>query len=124
MKAKELRIGNWYNSTKFNVPVKCEMADFWEIYSRAEGATPDESHIAELFVPIPLNEKWLLKLGFEEEYSRGTRLLVKDGVRIDMTKSKFPTLQYWVTELKYVHQLQNIYFALTGEELKVKEAVV
>ena len=34
----------------------------------------------------------------------------------------FTEMQY-LTEVKFVHQLQNLYFALTGEELTIKEEI-
>jgi hypothetical protein len=79
--------------------------------------------------PIPLTEEWLLKFGFERhhfDYSNGV-IYIKDvpnnnefkwgvypfelGSGFIINKSK---------NLKYVHQLQNLYFALTNEELTMK----
>lgn len=77
--------------------------------------------------PIPLTEEILLKLGFEKLTSKkdgfladtytckkGTSFIVYfDGVRLSVS--------FWQgNEKKYVHQLQNLYFALTGEELTFK----
>lgn len=73
-------------------------------------------------LPIQLTEDWLIKLGFE-------RLSEKYYI-LDMCE--FSTRYYYsysggfwrfevegklVSELKYVHQIQNIYFVLTGKEL-------
>jgi hypothetical protein len=68
--------------------------------------------------PIPLTEEWLLKFGFE----------ITNNFQ---TKDRFQTHKqdgiiwfeygYISIELKYVHQLQNLYFALTGEELTITE---
>lgn len=67
--------------------------------------------------PIPLTEKWLLNFGFE----------ITNNFQ---TKDRFQTHKqdgiiwfeygYIVIELKHVHQLQNLYFALTNEELTIK----
>jgi hypothetical protein len=67
--------------------------------------------------PMPLTEEWLLKFGFE----------ITDNFQ---TKDRFQTHKqdgiiwfeygYIVVELNYVHQLQNLYFSLTGEELTIK----
>jgi hypothetical protein len=72
-------------------------------------------------VPYPkikgviLTEEWLLKMGFEvnngyyNQYRYKDRLIViRDGKLVDYGTSVI---------LEYVHQLQNLYFALTGEEL-------
>ena len=69
--------------------------------------------------PILLTEEWLLKLGFkkdkvDETYYNGNFQIM------------LPYFFQYKTSLidhiivKYVHQLQNIYFALTGEELELK----
>ncbi|WP_126654099.1 hypothetical protein [Chryseobacterium aureum] len=77
--------------------------------------------------PIELTEDWLLKLSFEkkEVYVAG---VMYDGwlnfsFHLDINHIKNTFFYHWMggnIEIKYVHQLQNIYFALTGEEL-IKE---
>ena len=111
MKANELRIGNLvYLTDKDKV---------WEIL---DGHEIDECDDNPLVQPIPLTEEWLLKFGFEKTMSWtyvkdlvGNLKLVyylgEKGWSIGFKSySDFPNL-------KYVHQLQNLYFALTGEEL-------
>jgi len=65
---------------------------------------------------IPLTEEWLIKFGFKP--------LAKDwafkGVVIHTRKRGF-VLRKSVPDIKHVHQLQNLYFSLTGEELTIKE---
>lgn len=70
--------------------------------------------------PIPLTKEWLLKFGFDIcntvggfekwELSNGFRLL--DG--------KPPALKA-CQPVQYVHQLQNLYFALTQTELTLTQ---
>ena len=74
--------------------------------------------------PIPLTEEWLVKFGFE--YLADIELSME---KIYMHKNMKQTLFIEVGENftikskcqdvtnKYVHQLQNLYFALTGKEL-------
>jgi hypothetical protein len=66
--------------------------------------------------PIPLTEEWLVKFGFKP--------LVKDwqikGLIIHARKRGF-VVNNRIPILKTVHQLQNLYFALTGEELTLKQ---
>ena len=78
---------------------------------------------------IELTEKWLERLGFSviNESSAGKRY----GYVIDGIFSSDLTFTFWKTtkeagkffrgdlELKSVHQIQNLYFALTGRELTV-----
>lgn len=80
--------------------------------------------------PIPLTEEWLLKFGF---YTNGindiyyTLEIEEDScdlyyLKEDKTIAIGQPYEAGGTELKfeYVHQLQNLYFALTGDELVCK----
>lgn len=49
--------------------------------------------------PIPLTEEWLSRFGLND--NQHTRITIPRNI-------------------KYVHQLQNLFFALTGEELVLK----
>ena len=62
--------------------------------------------------PIPLTEEWLVKFGFEE-HSEGKYSINKKFVMY------VPEMIHYLTytKLKYVHQLQNLYFAITNKEL-------
>jgi len=75
--------------------------------------------------PVPLTEEWLLKLGFSRSplpFSEG----VYEGPIIDnRVEYNAGSFMYclWTQRLRnieHVHQLQNLYYALTGEELKIK----
>ena len=80
----------------------------------------------EFIKPIPLTEEWLIKFGFEPELKN------KDSINGEfIVYWKYPFVfntnhGWWLysKQLKiqpeYVHQLQNLYFALTGEELTIK----
>lgn len=76
---------------------------------------------------IPLTEEWLLKLGFKL-YPSGSYCFdlfsVNEYLAIDLKYNK--GFAYIRTDedslkikLKYVHQLQNLYFALTNLELEI-----
>ena len=77
-------------------------------------------------IPIPLTEEWLLKLGlnkiaiwtFSLHLVGNLELIYYSGEKgwsIGLKNySDF-------SNLKYVHQIQNLYFALTGKELTVKQ---
>jgi hypothetical protein len=130
MKANELHIGGFYKSVKFGVPVRCELSDLYQLEIDCDGAEPDEEIIGRMFEPIHLTEEWLLKFGFEKkdvEIGYGINdIMVEyelDGYSFTQDNTgKWYLLHYnWNTEhFKYVHQLQNLYFALTGEELTIK----
>jgi len=65
---------------------------------------------------IPLTEEWLVKFGIKQYHKRvyflhKARILLTD-------RGKFIFSHYGLTiDIKHVHTLQNLYFALTGEEL-------
>jgi hypothetical protein len=132
MKANELRIGNLYDHN-----------------GEYKTVTPDvilEVWIAERnwVKPIALTEEWLLKFGLKREDKSPTRehsqyfsKWVMDykysfayapfredwgfyhsytDASNDEDNNKFDFISCGI---KHVHQLQNIYFALTGEELKL-----
>ena len=85
--------------------------------------------------PIPLTEEWLVKFGFVETVSASGLFynvnigVEKDGggwswsfrqVHIELGK-RTSTFYHHILQIQYVHQLQNLYFALTGEELTLKQ---
>jgi hypothetical protein len=113
MKATELRIGNVVKRNE--VVVTCDFMSAANCYS-----------IPEQYEPIPLTEEWLLK--FNPSACPNAAYLFESeigGVWIE----KFIDDKYYLTddeanmlsfiEIKYVHQLQNIYHSLTGEELAI-----
>jgi hypothetical protein len=91
--------------------------------------------------PIPLTPEWLERYGYiEMEYvysdgsktnafvGKGRRYIIRYFKHIAETPyygvehSPYPQSHNCIPgELRYVHQLQNLYYALTGEELTIKE---
>lgn len=110
IQANELRIGNLVNMT-------CDNASFnARIYV---GDFMDINMGYKLVDPIPLTEEWLLKFGFIESetcFKKGFLMFrfYESGLFIPNIGS------VEMKEVKYVHQLQNLYFALTGSELVLK----
>ena len=124
MKATELRIGNW-------VEIKDQVV---KKYSQIEGVG-NLQHVAgqlysiEELEQIQLTDEWLVRFGFDKTYSELIyREYELNKVGVEMN-SDIVTVSYnygndveWVNfaHIKYVHQLQNLYHALTGEELELK----
>jgi len=68
--------------------------------------------------PIPLTEEWLLKFGFEIKQGRfGNEYWGKINLYTSSDKKIVFCFDGYLKGIKYVHQLQNLYFALTGNEL-------
>ena len=79
--------------------------------------------------PIPLTEQWLKDFGFKQ--FKDYEIYYKDNFpsdfQIDKTQKEQDEKGYWFfindysVNIVYVHQLQNLCFALTGKEIeKVK----
>lgn len=120
MKANELRIGNWVNKRlkSGNGRVLSQKIGPQDIVRIYEGVGSFN------YEPIPLTEEWLVGLGFVSlsdilEFGRGKYFIRK---RYDKNFEMLQGLEYnsFTKAFKYVHQLQNLFFALTGEELELK----
>lgn len=120
MKASELRIGNWVHA--FRTTWQIDSTDF-----RSED-------LIATYKPIPLTEDWLLKFG----------LIKVENIGQDWWEHPYKPNYYWFfykketityigyysgsgsvagcgnRETRFVHDFQNLYFALTGEELELK----
>lgn len=118
MKANELRIGNLFvdKYTKEVISVIELTEDVITFTGEFTGIWQAE--------PIPLTEEWLLKFGGEKEYyepdSDEYYLIIRHD-KFDITFEDENTIYLYISDetfpIKYVHRLQNIWFALTGEEL-------
>lgn len=130
LKGTELRIGNWisYRGEKDLVVVSIQAP--W-------GSVQTERYIGSgIYVgsddlrdyePILITEEWLLRFGFEKDkkgywfssaiISKG---LIFSAIQIRELMSIRITGPFGLVsvKIKYVHQLQNIYHALTNEDLK------
>ena len=129
MEAQELRISNYF---EYRIQDKLdERKDWWEVSQiDVNDLVILDSNIDYDYRPIPLTEEWLVKFGFEHTktpYVRrppNCKLFILAGIILVRSKIKDSQNIYWHnwtdTKIQYVHQLQNLYFALTGEELTIK----
>ena len=130
MKAQELRISNYF---EYRIQDKIdERQDWWEVSQiDVNDLAILDSNIDYDYRPIQLTEEWLVKFGFEigkKNYSLNVGMelfdyAVKDkfciwGGKPGWCIVELPHIgQYYI---QYVHQLQNLYFALIGEELTIQ----
>jgi outer membrane protein assembly factor BamD (BamD/ComL family) len=107
IKANELRIGNWYDHNgRYEQVTPNTILEVWE---------SERTWVK----PIPLTTEILEKCGFEQQ--NGVMAWEKEDVVIAFsTLGNFFRLYPRTNRIKYLHQLQNLYFALTGEELTFK----
>jgi hypothetical protein len=109
MKASELRIGNWIynNAIKANQQVTVHtLVNMVEFDAQYE--------------PIPLTEEWLAdKTGYSVVFLDSNLWVSKKNDGNFYTTDDFDDkISFY--PIYHVHQLQNLYFALTGEELELK----
>lgn len=75
---------------------------------------------------IPLTEEWLVKMGFEKRVDGDDfniwhwyELQILPDIAFVQGNLDVFILDHDNIRVQFVHQLQNLYFALTGEELKL-----
>ena len=113
MKANELRIGNKvdiYGNVATIVP-----NDFEKWID-----VKNNSYVMKNLKPIELTEEWLIRFGFKK---MNYKLLNKIVFYSETWDIEFSDNEFYMPDIgivvKYVHQLQNLYFALTNEELSI-----
>jgi hypothetical protein len=132
MKANELRIGNL-----FEYHIDDEQGNEWIISEIDPTDLVDMSLYPDDYRPLKLTTELLERLGFtpfreikQEEYtikiSPNYRLLILGSHKnepVHLIERKSGGWRFIVTpiaKITYAHQLQNLYFALTGKELMLK----
>lgn len=123
MKARELRIGNKLQKDNGEIFTVLRLDQTKDILVEEQRGLLTLDY--NLF-GIPLTEEWLLKLGAkyinykenQDYYQIPTKLLPLNIT--PRLKNKVDFGFGFLRYCEYVHQLQNLYFTLTGEELTIK----
>lgn len=144
IKAQELRIGNWVIQGKYG-PLPVDGYNISRLESLEKGG--NEAEYYKEFKPIPLTPEILERSGFENVSSKtgfGLWILGAEnvpGVHVEGPLNvcyirKSVVIYFGLSDIgtgfiygrdclsaaaptQYVHQLQNLYYALTGEELEI-----
>lgn len=134
IKANELRIGNYHKGNCLDITraglhsVSINGEHFSAI--SAYGIYLVE-HDKDVFNPIPLTAEWLERMDFYRFNADNSliRDLADEEMYLNWHEGKM-TLQgnggydengeLPLTHIRFVHQLQNLYFTLTGQELTLK----
>jgi hypothetical protein len=128
MTANELRIGNY-------IKLMYNYEDYETLQVTSDELVDVDKKRAD-YEPFPLTEDWLYKFGFKNidkgdndyityadpnhDYYLQIDVRKKDG-KYSILDNSFDDLRdFSMIDIMYVHQLQNTYFALTGEELTFK----
>lgn len=126
--AKDLRIGNKIlrNGKVETVNIINDARE--EYYNDfLIGTTDGLSYSQNEFNSIPLTHEILMKCGFKKVYKSEYTFVFdcetnsKFGSRWNLVNRQFSISYENIPfyNIKYVHQLQNLYFVLTGEELNI-----
>ena len=123
MNSSDLRIGNWvaYNNDFFIIKT---ISKYRVTATRGRG---DVEFDYTSIKPIELTEEILLKCGFEQELIKHQYSLRLITLQLpnenDYHKKGRVYYNSWAIKnecVEYLHQLQNLYFSLTNEELNVQ----
>lgn len=113
MEVRELRIGNWVN---------CLLLGNYRLCS----GDIETDKAKEIYKPIPLSPDILINCGFDHEEKESRSKDVKTFHVYSKDRFVFNSIHGWWFNGKqldyqpqYVHQLQNLYYALTQQELKI-----
>jgi hypothetical protein len=120
-KSKELRLDNYLFLGGYNIYVKVSSIFNTHYKCRDERGIDYGESVRTNYQPIELTPEILEAAGFELDFG-GTWYRLKyfavcfidTGVAIEIKNIMFGNAP------KYLHQLQNLYFALCGEELEIQ----
>lgn len=117
LQARELRIGNYVQHSNG------ESVAVWMLTGSTINGIDNTDHGGETFKPIPLTETELVKLGATELSIGGFKM---ERFKLNFLKgygywyvTDFETGAY-LSKIEFVHEWQNFYFVLQGQELTYK----
>jgi len=119
IKPQDIRTGNLYEyymeDEKKWEPTRLDWQDI-------QWCDTDNSYFNKLHRPIQIDESWLKRFEFklyqDETWRKGVLRLVGSGKYYLET-----SLSFNQSAIEYVHQLQNLYHAITGTEIEELSAL-
>jgi len=129
MEAKNLRIGNWVRTV---YPTNKEPFQVWPISFKQMPTDKKHNLALDTWEGIPLTDGWLQKFGFVHKKDNCWHIKVDgfwcsfnlykpekfDGYLVSWAYNDTESIT--LRDIRYVHELQNLFFALTGTELELK----
>lgn len=133
MKVNEVRLGNLVNGIDGRFPIHrvsaikgnvIETQPFsslsWTSLFEGTGVSPYLT-----VVPFRITQDWLVRLGFKLESKEGELSLyshteTNNFLHLNGNTAKFIFDSTVLLQMEYVHQLQNVFYILTGQELSLR----
>jgi hypothetical protein len=120
MKATELRVGNYIQDC-FDVKKRevrqLDLEDFSAMLNYRNSNHPNT------YIAVKINNEWIKSFGFENSKNQDKFFTKDNTIGISTADDKFRFIQgnfvcqIVLREFEYVHELQNLYYAITGVEL-------
>ncbi len=144
IEAREFRLGNYVNYPHLiyskNIPIAYNYDIIAGIENNSIRTNNSNGYFISDLLPIEIDEDWLEKFGFH--YAPDCLIYGKSGWFKKLEYQDYPTYFFFNNHLQgslflssdkiivnhlnidfeceYVHQFQNLYFSLTGQELTIK----
>lgn len=124
LQASELRIGNFANCFTGMMPSEIRQITIDDFQMNEDGG------LTTSFEPIPLTPEWLEKFGFRRNQNAVDYVGFNDWIHPSEVRFQigdYNELGYLLDAfdsmppMRFVHQLQNLFYALTGTELTIKD---
>jgi hypothetical protein len=112
----ELRIKNFVSTPTGIKQIEYFVKDICNFENR-------EAWSCDAIKPIPLTDEWLLRFGKKankDDSFGGFIIYYSNGNGMRIKNNEWST-QHLSVKLEFVHQLQNLYYSLTQEELTLKQ---
>lgn len=122
IKSNELRLGNWI-SDDVGQKVKVSIIRSHTIHYDLNGLKNNLFINVDNLIPILISDQILLQCGFvkaNDVYGGYLSPLINEKCRFRVRDDFTWHSGFGDVELKYLHQLQNLYFLLSKEELVIK----
>ena len=132
MKVNEVRLGNLVNGVDERFPIhrvssvkgnSIETQPFSSVsWTSISEVSEVDGHLP--IIPFRISQDWMVRLGFKVEAENdGDKIYMHPEAKGELrfvtndanTAVKFANQE--LVKVKYVHQLQNLFFCLTGQEL-------
>jgi hypothetical protein len=126
----DFRIGNLvYDETRY-FPRRITSLTRPNVYAYEDDDKFEDGFLIGGIKPIAINEEWLQKLGFIKTpksdwglkiFGVSMSLIYNSHKNLILRANAIPSEFTIFVECKYVHQIQNLHFTLTGTEIEIKE---